>query len=112
MKLLYKFLAAGLLMGGSWAGAQDLRVILPETETGLDHLMPFSEQLSSKRISWALFAPEPRYTGILMQARQAANPLQLVNPFAPARYGDGRKNVTRDPVSGRVDGLSIFSIKW
>jgi hypothetical protein len=38
------------------------------------------------------------------------NPLQLVNPAAPAKYGSAEDNVLRDPISGRVSGWKIFSI--
>jgi hypothetical protein len=51
-------------------------------------------------------------SGIAVQAIKAENPLQLLNPIAPQKYGSGRDNVTREPRTGRVNGLRIFSIEF
>jgi hypothetical protein len=40
------------------------------------------------------------------------NPLQLLNPFAPANYGSPEDNVFRSPVDGKVSGLKIFEIRF
>ena len=50
--------------------------------------------------------------GVAILAVRADNPLQLVNPFAPAEYGRAEDNVTWDPVSGKASGLKLFSIKF
>ena len=52
------------------------------------------------------------FSGIAVQAVKAQNPLQLLNPIAPEAYGSGHDNVTRDPATGNVNGLKIFSIKF
>ena len=52
------------------------------------------------------------YSGIVVQAIKADNPLQLVNPAAPEEYGNGEASVTREPKTGRVNGLRIFSIEF
>ncbi len=51
------------------------------------------------------------YSGILVQAARS-NPLQLLNPFAPAVYGDGEENVVRDLVTGEIEGLKILRIAF
>ena len=53
-----------------------------------------------------------RVLGILPQIRRADNPLQLFNPFAPARYGSGYDNVVFDPRTGRGEGIALFTIKF
>jgi hypothetical protein len=53
-----------------------------------------------------------RVVGIIPQALRADNPLQVINPFAPARYGSGWDNVTVDPVTGRGEGVAIFTIRF
>jgi hypothetical protein len=50
------------------------------------------------------------YSGIAVELLKTRNPLQLVNPAAPAKYGSPEDNVLRDPISGRVSGWKIFSI--
>jgi hypothetical protein len=50
------------------------------------------------------------YSGIAVELLNIRNPLQLVNPAAPAKYGSAEDNVLRDPISGRVSGWKIFSI--
>ena len=50
------------------------------------------------------------YSGIAVELLKTRNPLQLINPAAPAKYGAPEDNVLRDPISGRVSGWKIFSI--
>ena len=50
--------------------------------------------------------------GALPQLLRADNPLQLFNPFAPARYGSGFDNVSYDPRTRRGEGLAFLRIKF
>jgi len=52
------------------------------------------------------------YSGIVVQTLKADKPLQLLNPVAPEEYGNGETSVTREPKTGRVNGLRIFSIEF
>jgi len=52
------------------------------------------------------------YSGIAVQVIKTDNPLQLVNPFAPDRYGSPEDNTLRDPIDGKAIGLKIFSIRF
>lgn len=52
------------------------------------------------------------YDGAIPQARRSRNPLQLINPFAPANYGSGLNNVVVDPRTGRAEGISIFTARF
>ncbi len=49
------------------------------------------------------------YSGVLVQAVRS-NPLQLINPFAPAQYGDAEANTSRDIVSGQVTGINLLTV--
>ena len=56
----------------------------------------------------------PRVDGSVVRAVRSGNPLQMVNPFAPAEYGDGR-DVTRhetDDPDQRPQGLKLFAIEF
>ena len=59
-----------------------------------------------------LFGVNVQTTGVVPMALKARNPLQLINPLAPAEYGNGFDNTTEDPQSGRPKGISIFGIKF
>lgn len=50
--------------------------------------------------------------GIAVQAVKSGNLLQLINPFAPARYGKAEDNVVQDDVTGRIVGLKFLSIHF
>ncbi len=52
------------------------------------------------------------YSGIAVELLKTHNPLQLINPAAPAKYGSPEDNVMRDPISGRVSGWKIFSMRF
>jgi hypothetical protein len=52
------------------------------------------------------------YSGILVQLSQTDNAFQLINPAAPAAYGTPEDNLVRDPITGRVSGLKLFSISF
>ena len=53
--------------------------------------------------------PGIEYSGILVQLA-GNNPLQLVNPWAPTRYGDGEANTLRNVITRRPEGLKLLSI--
>jgi hypothetical protein len=53
----------------------------------------------------------PRYGGLIGDAMVADRPWQLVNPLAPPEYGDGSRNLSVHPTSGRAQGVTLFSIK-
>ena len=52
------------------------------------------------------------YSGILVQAAKSKNLLQMVNPFAPARYGSGWDNITQNVTDGRIIGLKVFAVSY
>ncbi len=52
------------------------------------------------------------YSGALIQLYKTDNPLQLLNPFAPASYGSGYANLSIDPVTKKPAGIALFSINF
>jgi hypothetical protein len=52
------------------------------------------------------------YSGIAVAAFKTDNLLQLVNPFAPAKYGPSENNVLRDLKTGRLSGCKLFQIQF
>ena len=52
------------------------------------------------------------YSGIAVAAFKTDNPLQLVSPFAPAKYGSSEENVLRDLKTARPSGWKLFQIRF
>jgi hypothetical protein len=52
------------------------------------------------------------YSGLAVEVAKLSNPLQLVNPAAPAKYGSPGDNVLPDPYNGRNLGWKIFSLAF
>lgn len=55
----------------------------------------------------------PAVSGVIPRAIHGGNPLQMLNPFAPAKYGTSEENVSVDPdVPGKVNGINFVSISF
>jgi len=50
--------------------------------------------------------------GIVVQLIKTDNPLQLINPAAPERYGTAEDNVVRDLMTGKISGLKLFELRF
>jgi hypothetical protein len=52
-------------------------------------------------------------SGVIPRAIRGGNPLQMLNPFAPAKYGTAGESVSVDPdVPGKVNGISFVRISF
>ena len=52
-------------------------------------------------------------TGVLPRALRGGHPLEILNPFAPPKYGTAEENVSLDPnVPGKGQGIKFFSITF
>lgn len=56
--------------------------------------------------------PDIKYSGIIPEAVKIAEPLQLINPFAPAEYGYGEQNLDLNITTQHAPGLKFFSIDF
>lgn len=55
----------------------------------------------------------PEVAGVIPRAIRGGRPLQMLNPFAPAKYGTAEENVVLDPdVPGRANGIKLFSFTF
>ena len=55
----------------------------------------------------------PQVTGVIARAIRSGNPLQMLNPFAPAKYGTAEENAVLDPdVPGRGNGIKLLSVSF
>jgi hypothetical protein len=58
--------------------------------------------------------PPPIYKnnvqGVIPRAVRGGNPLQMLNPKAPAKYGTAAQSVILDPDTGKWRGIKLFEI--
>jgi hypothetical protein len=55
-------------------------------------------------------APVVPTEGVVQVAIRQGSPVQLINPVAPARYGNGQEHVMHDPNDpGKPKGISLFA---
>ena len=52
------------------------------------------------------------YEGIFVETVKMDNPLQLLNPLAPPRYGNGDDNLDLDPITGGLTGLKFLTVRF
>jgi hypothetical protein len=50
--------------------------------------------------------------GVLPRAARGGNPLQMLNPRAPAKYGTAQQSVAVDPDTGKWRGIKLFTINF
>jgi len=50
--------------------------------------------------------------GVLVRAARGGNPLQMLNPKAPAVYGKAEDSVELDPDTGKWKGIKLFTINF
>ena len=58
---------------------------------------------------------KPEIDGIVKQIFDVEKPWQLLNPVAPASYGTGEQNVSKDTVAGTSHHsvtLTIVGVEW
>jgi hypothetical protein len=56
---------------------------------------------------------KPQVTGVVPRIIRGGDPLQMLNPFAPAKYGTAEENAVLDPdVPGRGDGIKLLSVSF
>jgi hypothetical protein len=48
--------------------------------------------------------------GVILRAVRGGNPLQMLNPKAPAKYGTAAQSVVFDPITGKWRGIKLFEI--
>ena len=56
--------------------------------------------------------PKENTGGVLARAARGGNPLQMLNPKAPAVYGTAEDNVYLDPETGKWKGIKLLTINF
>jgi hypothetical protein len=77
----------------------------------------YSRKFGGEKIRAAPTAPphvtqRGEVTGAVPRGVRGGNPLQMLNPLAPAKYGTARQSVMIDPETGKWNGIKLFEIFW
>ena len=106
-KTLIACLATGLLTLGQPARAAGNPVTAPS------HAASFESRHHARQTYRPAKLSQPEVSGVIPRAIRGGNPLQMLNPFAPAKYGTAEENVSLDPdIPGKWDGIKFFSISF
>jgi hypothetical protein len=56
----------------------------------------------------------PATDGVIPRAVRSGSPLQMINPFAPAEYGNGQDTVRREPTDpyARPQGIKLVALEF
>jgi hypothetical protein len=106
-KTLIACLVAELLTLGQPAQAASTHA------TARSHTASFESRHHARQTPLPAALPQPTVSGVIPRAIRGGNPLQMLNPFAPAKYGTAEENVSLDPdVPGKANGINFFSISF
>jgi len=87
-------------------------LILPAALIAQDFVAP---QGRERQITTQAPELKPEVDGIVKQIFDVEKPWQLLNPAAPASYGTGEKNVSKDSSAGtphQAVTLTVVGVEW
>jgi hypothetical protein len=106
-KGLIACLATGLLMLGQPVRAAS------KPATALAPTTSFEHRHHARQTHRPATLSQQAVSGVIPRAVRGGNPLQMLNPFAPAKYGTSEENISVDPdVPGKVNGINFVSISF
>jgi len=105
MKIIVSVCMVAILTGAAWADPQPTKssyTAHPKTST--THTTHANKE--------APVIKGTQVTGAIPRAA-SGNPLQMLNPKAPAKYGNWVQSTSFDPnVPGKWKGIKLFEILW
>jgi hypothetical protein len=77
------------------------------------HTASFEHRHHVREAHHAASLPPRSVSGVIPRALRGGNPLQMLNPAAPAEYGTAADGVSLDPeVPGQINGINLFSVSF
>jgi hypothetical protein len=106
-RCIRSLVAASFLLGVGSVSAQqdsaDASFVAPRPRAPKLRELPSDQQA----------APSSGITGVVAEALKLRKPLEMVNPLAPKKYGDGQDSVTWDPDNPeKPKGIILFGFQW
>jgi hypothetical protein len=106
-KTLIACLATGLLTLGQPARAAGNSAPAPS------HIASFESRHHTRQTHRPAALSQQVVSGVIPRAIRGGHPLQMLNPFAPAKYGTAEESVSLDPdVPGKGNGINFFTISF
>ena len=106
-KTLIVCLAAGFLTLG-----QPARAVSNPT-TAPSHTASFESRHHARQTHRPATISRQTVSGVIPRAVRGGNPLQMLNPLAPAKYGTAEENLFVDPaVPGKWNGINFVRISF
>lgn len=106
-KILIGCLVTGLLALRQPARAADKPASVPP------HTASFEHRHHTHEVRRPATFSTRDVSGVIPRAIRGGNPMQMLNPLAPAKYGTAEESVSLDPdVPGKVNGIKFFSISF
>ena len=106
-KTLIACLATGLLTLGQPARAAGNSATVPS------HTASFESRHHARQTHRPATLSQQAVSGVIPRAIRGGHPLQMLNPFAPAKYGTAEESVSFDPeVPGKANGINFVSISF
>ena len=106
-KTLVISLVVGLLTLGQSIWAASNRA------TAVSRTTTFEQRQRARQTRQPAALSERNVSGVIPRAIRGGNPLQMLNPLAPAKYGTAEESVSLDPdVPGKGNGINFFSISF
>jgi hypothetical protein len=79
----------------------------------LSHRTVFTNRHHTVETNAPLIELKPQVPGVIPRISRGDDPLQMINPFAPGKYGTAEENTVPDPdVPGRGDGIKLLSVSF
>jgi hypothetical protein len=106
-KTLIACLVTGLLTSSQSVRAASKRAAALTPITSFEHKQHTRQTHRPATLS------QQAVSGVIPRAVRGGNPLQMLNPLAPAKYGTADESVSVDPdVPGKVNGIIFVSIPF
>lgn len=103
--MITKIIAIGLIVGLLSLG-QNIRAAGPKQRAARNATFTRKHRVVATQPASLVFRPE--VSGVIPRAIRGGDPLQMLNPFAPAKYGTAEENVVLNPdVPGKVEGIKL-----
>jgi hypothetical protein len=106
-KALIACLVTGLLTSGQPVRAASKRA------PALAPITSFESRHHARQTHRPATLSQQAVSGVIPRAIRGGNPLQMLNPLAPEKYGTAGESVSLDPdVPGKVNGINFVSISF
>jgi hypothetical protein len=106
-KTLIVCLATGLLTLGQPVRAAGNPATPPS------HIASFESRHHARQAHRPATLSQRAVSGVIPRAIRGGHPLEMLNPFAPAKYGTAEEDVSLDPdVPGKGNGIKFLSISF